>query len=153
MITTHNGSASKNNTSLRWDLAQSLGLISVIVVVAGTVLVAVSGAFGIRRNMAQIVPQTVRDFFQRDTLIPVRPDLGNAARDAILAVGPVSETPSHRRRESFGIGDSEATVLRIQGKPTLKADNVWHYGKSQVTFVAGRVVGWNNSPASPLLVR
>ena len=153
MTKTRNGGTPKNKTSLYWDLAQSLGLISVIVVVAGTALVAASGAFGIRRNVRQIVPQTMRDFFQRETLILARPDFGKAARDAILSVGPASEKPSRRRAESFGIGDSEATVLRIQGKPTLRTGNVWHYGESQITFVAGRVVGWNNSSASPLLVR
>lgn len=41
-------------------------------------------------------------------------------------------------------------VINIQGEPDLVINNTWYYGKSEVYFLDGHVVGWKRVPGSPL---
>jgi len=55
--------------------------------------------------------------------------------------------------ESFTIGSTKDTVLRIQGMPTKVTRQVWKFGSSSVFFQNDKVVSWNIWPSSPLKVQ
>jgi len=56
-------------------------------------------------------------------------------------------------RPAWGLGTDAASVLGIEGEPTLKAgDQRWEYGPSWVRFENGKVVDWYSSPLYPLHV-
>jgi len=44
----------------------------------------------------------------------------------------------------FDIGDSEARVLAVQGKPDESSEGIFRYGSSVVFFAKGKVSGWSN---------
>ena len=136
-----------------WQLASSVGVLSIVVVGAGTALIVTSGTFGIGQRLTQLVPQAWIDFFHREDAISVSPALAEKARATIATAAAARREHTSRRVETFTVGDSEKTVLRVQGEPTRRAGDVWHYGESQVIFVAGRVVGWNNASRYPLHIR
>lgn len=56
-----------------------------------------------------------------------------------------TDTPSH-----FTIGSSKAEVVRVQGQPSRVIGDAWDYGVSRVYFSDGKVIGWDNSPLTPL---
>jgi hypothetical protein len=52
--------------------------------------------------------------------------------------------------QSFGMRSTKNDVLVVQGTPTMYSQNTFGYGKSEVYFQNGRVVGWKSDPATPL---
>ena len=50
--------------------------------------------------------------------------------------------------DTFTTGSTMDQVIFVQGTPTLVADNKFGYGKSQVFFEGGRVIGWLIDPRS-----
>ncbi|MFZ1938480.1 MAG: hypothetical protein ACLPZY_08370 [Terracidiphilus sp.] len=52
--------------------------------------------------------------------------------------------------QSFGMGSTKNDVLVVQGTPTIYSQSTFGYGKSEVDFQNGRVVGWKSDPATPL---
>jgi hypothetical protein len=51
------------------------------------------------------------------------------------------------------IGSTHDAVRAIHGPPTWATDRVWEYGGSRLYFKAGRVIGWDIWPGSPLQVQ
>jgi len=49
-------------------------------------------------------------------------------------------------------GSTLGEVYAIQGIPTRTEGEVWHYGKSSIRFVQGKVVSWTQDPANPLRI-
>lgn len=147
------GKRVRRRPNMRWELASSAGLISSAIVVAGTALLAASGRFDISYNFSRLVPASIRTLMESETAISPPPDVIGKALDRLKTIAPAARRQSARKPASFGIGDSQDTVLRIQGEPASKSGTVWHYGASQVSFVGGRVAGWNNSSTHPLRVR
>ena len=52
--------------------------------------------------------------------------------------------------QSFGLGSTKNEVLALQGTPTAYSQSTFGYGRSEVYFQYGRVVGWKTDPATPL---
>ncbi len=52
--------------------------------------------------------------------------------------------------QSFGMDSTKNQVIVVQGTPTTYSPSMWAYGKSEVYFQYGRVVGWKNDVATPL---
>jgi len=52
--------------------------------------------------------------------------------------------------QSFGMGSTKNEVIIAQGTPTTYSQSMFGYGKSEVYFQYGRVVGWKNDAATPL---
>jgi len=52
--------------------------------------------------------------------------------------------------QSFGLGSTKNEVLAIQGTPTVYSQTTFGYGRSEVYFQYGRVIGWKTDPATPL---
>jgi hypothetical protein len=52
--------------------------------------------------------------------------------------------------QSFGMGSTKNEVIVVQGTPTTFSPTIFGYGKSEVYFQDGHVVGWKNDPATPL---
>jgi len=52
---------------------------------------------------------------------------------------------------NFTVGSSKNDVIALQGTPTLLADNKFAYGRSEVFFEGGRVIGWNDNHGSERL--
>jgi hypothetical protein len=52
--------------------------------------------------------------------------------------------------QAFGINSTRNEVIVAQGTPTTYSPSTWAYGKSEVYFQYGRVVGWKNDAATPL---
>jgi hypothetical protein len=50
------------------------------------------------------------------------------------------------------VGSTYDAVRAIQGTPTWATDRIWEYGGSRLYFQAGRVIGWDIWPGSPLKV-
>jgi hypothetical protein len=65
------------------------------------------------------------------------------ARESISSVLPAA--PS---RSFFTINSTDDEVLAVQGVPSRKSGQVWHYGLSKVMFRDGRVVGYDNFDGS-----
>ena len=149
-----NGSAryARWRRSMRWELGSSVGFISGVIVIAGTALLVASGRFEVARNLSRLVPASIRSFMESDRPISPPYDVVGGVVGKVQTIGPSAQR-QNGRKASFGIGDSQETVLRIQGEPGSRSGNVWHYGSSRVTFIAGRVVGWYNSSPNPLHVR
>jgi curved DNA-binding protein CbpA len=78
-----------------------------------------------------------------------RPRTRPASEGASLVVYPADDPGV----PYFTVGSSKGDVIRVQGRPTKAADNVFAYGSSQVYFQAGRVQSWHSDPASPLKAR
>ena len=148
---TFDANTRRKTPSVRWELAHSIGLLSLVVVAVGGSVIVASGRFEIRHKAANLVPRGVYNFFEQRTSLPEGSNFGQRARNAVTAAAPQSET-SYGRTQNFSIGDLEREVLRIQGEPTRRSGNIWYYGESQVTFLGGRVVGWTNVSSHPLLV-
>lgn len=53
---------------------------------------------------------------------------------------------------TFTYGSTKGDVYAAQGEPSSANDDVWHYGKSKVYFVFGRVSHWENQIDSPLRI-
>jgi curved DNA-binding protein CbpA len=51
---------------------------------------------------------------------------------------------------SFGMGSTKNEVIVVQGTPTTFSPTIFGYGKSEVYFQYGKVVGWKSDPATPL---
>jgi curved DNA-binding protein CbpA len=51
---------------------------------------------------------------------------------------------------SFGLGSTKNEVLAVQGTPTMFSQSTFGYGRSEVYFQYGKVVGWKDDPATPL---
>lgn len=51
---------------------------------------------------------------------------------------------------SFGMGSTKNEVLVVQGTPTTFSPTIFGYGKSEVYFQYGKVVGWKSDPGTPL---
>jgi hypothetical protein len=52
--------------------------------------------------------------------------------------------------QAFGMGSTKNVVIVVQGTPTTFSPTIFGYGKSEVYFQDGRVVGWKSDPATPL---
>jgi len=52
---------------------------------------------------------------------------------------------------AFTIGSSRNDVIAVQGTPTLLSENKMAYGRSEIFFEEGRVIGWNDNHASERL--
>jgi len=52
--------------------------------------------------------------------------------------------------QSFGMGSTKDEVIAVEGTPTMYSQTTFGYGKSEVYFQYGRVVGWKNDAATPL---
>jgi len=52
--------------------------------------------------------------------------------------------------QSFGMGSTRNEVIVVEGTPTTYSQTMFGYGKSEVYFQYGRVVGWKNDAATPL---
>ncbi len=52
--------------------------------------------------------------------------------------------------QTFGMDSTKNEVIVAQGTPTTYSPSMFGYGKSQVYFQYGRVVGWKNDVATPL---
>lgn len=50
----------------------------------------------------------------------------------------------------FTYGSTLGKVHSVQGNPTKVEGDIWYYGKSEVQFDKGRVVGWYVDPDTPL---
>ena len=74
------------------------------------------------------------------------------ASSDIPAASPFPEAPG-RGTSWFTVGSTTDEVLAVQGKPKSYGEMDWTYGHSKVLFSAGRVVGWDVAPKSPLRVR
>jgi len=51
------------------------------------------------------------------------------------------------------VGSTYDAVRAIQGTPAWATDRIWEYGGSRLYFKAGRVIGWDTWPGSPLKVQ
>jgi hypothetical protein len=70
---------------------------------------------------------------------------------------PAETAPPETARAQHGagwiwIGSTVGDVYGAQGIPTSTEGETWHYGKSEVRFVQGRVVSWNQHPDNPLRI-
>ena len=146
------GRYARPRPSMRWELGSSAGFISGLIVIAGTALLVASGRFDVARNLSHLVPASIRSFMESERPLSPPYDVVETVVGKVQTIGPSAQRQGGRKA-SFGIGDSQDTVLRIQGEPDLRSGSVWHYGSSRVTFIAGRVAGWHNSSANPLHVR
>lgn len=65
-----------------------------------------------------------------------------------------TQAPAESPREPawIWIGSTVGDVYAAQGVPTFTQRDTWHYGKSQIHFVRGRVISWNQDPSSPLRI-
>ena len=63
---------------------------------------------------------------------------------------PQATSPSDAARIS--VGSTLGEVYSVQGVPTTTKGNTWYYGQSQIQFLQGRVVSWQEHPANPLRV-
>ena len=63
---------------------------------------------------------------------------------------PLDENQPDER--SISIGSTLGDVYDIQGVPTQTQGDSWYYGKSQIRFAQGKVVGWYQDPDNPLRV-
>jgi hypothetical protein len=52
--------------------------------------------------------------------------------------------------QAFGVGSTKNEVIVVQGTPTTFSPTIFGYGKSEVYFQYGHVVGWKSDPATPL---
>jgi hypothetical protein len=52
--------------------------------------------------------------------------------------------------QAFGMDSTKNEVIVVQGTPTTYSPSMFGYGKSEVYFQWGRVVGWKNDAATPL---
>jgi hypothetical protein len=52
--------------------------------------------------------------------------------------------------QTFGMDSTKNEVIAVQGTPTTYSPSMFGYGKSEVYFQWGRVVGWKNDAATPL---
>jgi hypothetical protein len=52
--------------------------------------------------------------------------------------------------QTFGMDSTRNEVIVVQGTPTTYSPSMFGYGKSEVYFQYGRVVGWKNDAATPL---
>jgi hypothetical protein len=52
--------------------------------------------------------------------------------------------------QTFGMDSTKNEVIVVQGTPTTYSPSTWAYGKSEIYFQYGRVVGWKNDVATPL---
>jgi hypothetical protein len=52
--------------------------------------------------------------------------------------------------QAFGMDSTKNDVLVVEGTPTTFSPSTWAYGRSEVYFQYGRVVGWKNDIATPL---
>lgn len=52
--------------------------------------------------------------------------------------------------QSFGMGSTKNEVIVVQGTPTTFSPTIFGYGKSEVYFQYGHVVGWKSDAATPL---
>ena len=57
---------------------------------------------------------------------------------------------SHPADKYFTLGSKLGEVYTIQGVPSKTEEGIWHYGKSRVYFVNGRVSRWDSRPENPL---
>jgi hypothetical protein len=76
-----------------------------------------------------------------------------AAPTASPARLPGGLAQSGSPRAYVTIGSTHDTVRAIHGSPTWATDRVWEYGGSRLYFKAGRVIGWDIWPGSPLQVQ
>jgi hypothetical protein len=52
--------------------------------------------------------------------------------------------------QAFGMDSTKNEVIAVQGTPTTYSPSMFGYGKSEVYFQYGRVVGWKSDNATPL---
>jgi hypothetical protein len=141
-----------NGPSVVWELGHSVGILSSIVAIVGVCVIVSTGRLGILPPLSRFVPTGLKSYFEREAAVEQPPDLAKAAAAVLKRLAP-EQSARTRAAEGFGIGDSEESVLRLEGQPSRKLGNVWHYGDSSVTFVGGHVVSWSNSSARPLRIR
>lgn len=96
---------------------------------------------------------------ERYTSVSSGPQPGSAAdagRNAWQEAVPSSPLPAGKSPDSpgaggssyFGLGASQAQVLRTQGAPTKIRGQTWSYGLSDISFKDGKVVHYNNFDGS-----
>ncbi len=52
--------------------------------------------------------------------------------------------------QTFGMGSTKNEVIIVQGTPTMFSPTIFGYGRSEVYFQDGHVVGWKSDAATPL---
>ena len=97
-----------------------------------------------------VVPEAVMRFFLTEGGVPEPGRIRGVQSQIVRGLADNKKKPGNSR---FGMGSTQAEVLRIQGPPTFSSDNLWRYGSSEVYFLAGRVVGWRSSTDHSLKVR
>ena len=83
----------------------------------------------------------------------LQPTCRHAAPSAPSARLPGDLAQSVSPRAYVTVGSTHAAVRAIQGTPTWATDRIWEYGGSRLYFKAGRVIGWDIWPGSPLNVQ
>jgi hypothetical protein len=83
----------------------------------------------------------------------LQPICRHAAPTAPPARLPGGLAQSVLPRAYVTIGSTPDAVRAIHGSPTWATDRVWEYGGSRLYFKAGRVIGWDIWPGSPLQVQ
>jgi hypothetical protein len=143
----------RRGPSAIWEFGYSIGILGTVVAILGTAVIVSTERLAISSRISRFVPTVLKSYFERESNVEEPPDLAKAAADAFRKLAPQEQRVRTRAVDVFGLGDSEETVLTLQGRPGRKHGNVWYYGHSSVTFVGGRVVSWTNSSARPLRVR
>ncbi len=142
-------------SSTRWEFSRALADMGLVILLVGTLLVALSGYFQIRQKFVSLLPAPLRDYFQSDQVEPIRPDT-TAGRphvaDKLTKILPELGRSRPPAAGHFGVGSTPATVRSAQGTPTSETEALWTYGKSEVRFENGRVVTWYSAPENPLRV-
>jgi len=79
---------------------------------------------------------------------------GSATKDATSPRSSLLIYPSDDPQVPyFTVGSTTNDVIRVQGAPSRRTENLFAYGLSEVHFKDGRVESWHVDPSSPLKAR
>jgi len=78
--------------------------------------------------------------------------LADSARDRDVATPAPLLAENLREPSGISPGSTLGEVYAIQGVPTVTQGDTWHYGKSQVRFLEGKVISWSEHPDNPLQI-
>lgn len=84
------------------------------------------------------------DYTSNSDAFPGSPTLGAPEVRSIGNDAPQSAT------QFFTHGTKIGDVYSIQGIPSKTENGIWHYGKSKIYFIDGRVSRWESHPDNPL---
>lgn len=83
------------------------------------------------------------------------PDVGtpdNPVRSEAAETAPPETARAQHGVGWIWVGSTVGDVYAAQGIPTSTEGETWHYGKSEVRFLRGKVISWNQHPDSPLRI-